>query len=95
MASTILFAFACVFVMALLFMVLMVVRRSKYFTPIWATLSMVCWFAMGGLQFMAFDVSVSILSFLWYAIGAVTEVTGIVLTLLTLKADSEENEMTL
>lgn len=95
MASTLIFAFACVFVMALIFFVLMVVRRSKYFTPIWATLSMVCWIAVGGLQLMVFDASVAVLSFLWFAIAVVTELTGIVLTFLAMKADNEDSEMSL
>lgn len=95
MASTLIFAFACVFVMAVLFLVLMVVRRSKYFTPIWATLSMICWFAVGGLQLLVFEESVAIISFLWYAVGITSEITGLVLTFLTWKSDKEDSEMSL
>ena len=95
MASTLMFAFAIVFVMAVLFLVLMITRRSKYYTPIYAVLSAVFWFALGGLQLLVFDPSISVLSFLWYVVGVVSILTGLILTLVSMKADKEDSEMTL
>lgn len=93
--ADLIFAYAVVFAMALIFMVLMVVRKSKYFTPLWASLSMVFWFALGGLHLIVFAGELSFLGYLWFAVGIVCEIVGFVVTALTMKADQEESELTL
>lgn len=93
--ADLIFAFAVVFAMALIFLVLMVVRKSPYFRVLWSTLSMIFWFALAGLHLVVFEGALSGLAYLWFAIGVVIEIVAFVILLMSLKADNEENELTL
>lgn len=81
-----------VFGLSLLFMLLAFVSRSKIFLPLFASISMICWFALGGLSFLLFPSALYILSFLFFGIGGFVEITGLVLALQMFKADKEENQ---
>lgn len=94
-SSSILYMYGLVFVMALVFLFLAFFQKSITLTPTFATVSMVCWFALAGLTFISFTTEAYIMSFLWFAIGAIVEVIGIVTTLGLLSAKKQADEFTL
>lgn len=87
--------FAIVLLIALFFLVVLFLSRSKYFTPIYATISAVCWFALSGLNLATFPAEAAVLSFLYFAIGVVVLLMGLVLSLSMMKADNEAKELQL
>lgn len=88
--------FAIVFSMAVLCTVLTIVRQSK-FSAVWATLAFVFWFALAGINGAVFaaDVALVPLGYLWFGVGLVIELVGIVLSLLNIKADREGRDLEL
>lgn len=90
------FPFAAVFAMAIIFTVLTIFRQVK-FSVVYATLATIFWFAVAGLNLATFPTEPAAypLSFLWLGIGVVVEIIGLVITLGLLKADREAREMQL
>ena len=89
------FGFVAVFVLAVLFLLLTIFRQSKI-TPLYATISFVLWFVLGGINFLVYATTPSllILGFLWFAVGVTTEILGLVIYFVNMKADKEKNEFT-
>lgn len=87
------FGFVAVFVLAVLFLLLTIFRQSKL-TPLYATISFTFWFVLGGLNFLVFasTPSLIILGFLWFAVGVVTEILGLVIYFVNMKADKEKED---
>lgn len=81
---------------AVLFTVLTIYRQSK-FSAIYSTLGFVFWFALAGINLYVFanDPPLLMLSYLWFAIGVVVEILGLVISLQNLKTDRENREMQL
>lgn len=88
------FPFASVLVISMIFLLLTIVRQSK-FSVVYATFGMVCWFALSGLSLLTFEVDGIAIAWLWVALGIVTEIIGLTLTLNLLKADKENKDFTL
>lgn len=89
------FGFGAVAFLAVLFLLLTIFRQSKI-AALYATISFVFWFALGGLNFLVFasTPSLLVLGWLWYTVGVVTEILGLVIYFINLKADKEKNEFT-
>lgn len=90
------FGFGAVFVTALIFSVLTVIRQSKI-SVVYASFAFIMWIAEAGLNLLLFQATPSllVLSWLWFAIGLFFEIVGVVLTFMALKADSPDSDLTL
>lgn len=86
--------FAVVFAMAVIFTVLTIVRQSK-FSAVWATLGFAFWFALAGINGAVFaaDTALVPLGYLWFAVGVVIELVGIVITLLSIRVDQKGRDL--
>lgn len=87
------FAFVSVLALALIFLLLTVFRQSK-FSVVYATLSTVCWSALGGLNLVVFETTPSflVLSWLWFVIAVVSELVGLYITFELLKVDKDKKD---
>jgi len=90
------FAFGTVFVAALFFTVLLIFRQSKL-SAIYGAMSMLLWFTLAGLNLILFAESpeLLVLSWLWVAVGLFAFIVTLVIYLMSMKADTENKELTL
>jgi hypothetical protein len=89
-----LLAFAFVFILALVFFFLAVIVKTKL-SLLYAVLSSVFWFALGGIHLIVFATTPSllILSFLWYAVGIVALIIGLVLSITSMADNKKGKEL--
>lgn len=87
-------AFVSLFIASLLFSIFAVFRPTK-FSALWSTIAFVFWFALAQITPYVFmdDPPFIFLAWLWYMLGVVFEVLGVVFTLTTLRADRQGQDL--
>jgi hypothetical protein len=84
--------FVCVFGLAVIFTVLLFIYRSKIFGPLWGVLGCVCWFALAGLNIGIFEEIAFGVSWLFFALGIVCLVAGVVFGFMSLAASKRDED---